>query len=109
MAKTQKFKESATGKVVKVKSIGQLRYKNVKTGKVYDIGELEIMPEKHSIAWGFHIKRFGVYFFAREYWEYKSFQFGISFDVLNGKDKALDIELKFACVGIGVRFIILTK
>lgn len=109
MAKIQKFKESTSGKVVKVTAVGQLKYKNVKTGEIYDIGDLEIIPEKHTSAWGFHIKRFGVYFFAREYWKYKSFQFGISFDILNGKDNALDVELKFACFGIGIRFIILTK
>ena len=109
MEKKQKFKVTATGEVIKVKAIQCLKYKDVKTGKIYDIGELERIPEKHCAVWGFHIKRFGIYFYAREYWKYKSFQFGLSFDYLNGKDKALDVELKFACAGIGTRFIILTK
>ena len=109
MGKYQKFKVTATGKVVKVKAVGRLEYEDVKTGERYDIGDLQIIPEKHSVAWGTHVGRFGVYLFAREYFKYKTFQFGISFDLIKGADRAIDVELKFACFGAGVRFIILTK
>lgn len=109
MGKNQKFKVVATGKVVKVKAIGRLEYEDVKTGKIYDIGELQMLPERHSAIWGFHIGRYGLYFFARDFFKFKTFQIGPSVDVVSGADRAIDIELKCGIVGIGMRFIVLTK
>lgn len=107
--KTQKFKVTATGKVVKVKAIGRLEYEDVKTGQRYDIGELEFIPEKHSATWGFHVGRFGMYFFARDYFKYKTFQVGPAIDIMTGADRAIDVELKCGVAGVGIRFIILIK
>lgn len=107
--KIQKFKVVKTGKIIKVKAIGRLQYEDVKTGETYDIGELEMIPEKHSLITGFHIGRFGIYFFVREFIKFGSWRFGLSFEMIKGKDKALDVEMFFACFGAGIRFIKLTK
>lgn len=103
--KTQKFLHY--GKVVKVTACGNLKYKNIKTGEVYDLEELEIIPENHLSSWGFHFGLFAVYFYARDYFEHNTFGAGIGLDLINGNDNALDVEFKFILGGVGVRFIYL--
>lgn len=61
--------------------------------------------DKHTAQIGGHIGRVGVYLYAREYWKYKSWQFGLSVDAVNGYDRYVDIEAKILFVGIGIRFI----
>lgn len=61
--------------------------------------------DKHTVQTGIHVGRVGVYVYAREYWKYKSWQFGLSIDAVNGYDRYVDIEAKILFVGIGIRFI----
>lgn len=61
--------------------------------------------DKHTAQIGAHVRRVGVYLYAREYWKYKSWQFGVSFDAVNGYDRYVDVELKILCFGVGIRFI----
>lgn len=60
---------------------------------------------KHTAQIGAHVGRVGVYLYAREYWKYKSWQFGVSVDAVNGYDHYTDVELKILCFGVGIRFI----
>jgi hypothetical protein len=55
----------------------------------------------------FHIWRFGLYLFAREYLKYNQYFIvpGVSVDAVNGYDRYVDIEAKILFVGIGIRFI----
>ena len=52
--------------------------------------------DKHTVQTGIH---------AREYWQYHSWQFGVSIDAINGYHRYVDIEAKILFVGIGIRFI----
>lgn len=61
--------------------------------------------DKHTVQTGIHVGRVGVYVYAREYWQYNSWQFGVSIDAINGYDRFVDIEAKILFVGIGIRFI----
>lgn len=61
--------------------------------------------DKHTVQTGIHVGRVGVYVYAREYWQYDSWQFGVSIDAINGYDRYVDIEAKILFVGIGIRFI----
>ena len=61
--------------------------------------------DNHTAQIGGHVGRVGVYLYAREYWKYKSFQFGLSIDAVNGYGRYVDIEAKILFVGIGIRFI----
>ena len=62
---------------------------------------------KHDIQIGFHFWKVGIYLFCREYLKYNSWFIipGVSIDVVNGYDRYLDVELKFLCFGVGIRFI----
>lgn len=61
--------------------------------------------DKHTVQTGIHVGRVGVYVYAREYWQYHSWQFGVSIDAINGYYRYVDIEAKILFVGIGIRFI----
>lgn len=61
--------------------------------------------DKHTLQTGIHVGRVGVYVYAREYWQYHSWQFGVSIDAINGYDLYVDIEAKILFIGIGIRFI----
>lgn len=61
--------------------------------------------DKHTVQTGIHVGRVGVYVYAREYWQYHSWLFGVSIDTINGYDRYVDIEAKILFVGIGIRFI----
>ena len=61
--------------------------------------------DKHTLQTGIHVGRVGVYVYAGEYWQYHSWQFGISIDAINGYDRYVDIEAKILFIGIGIRFI----
>lgn len=50
--------------------------------------------DKHTVQTGIHVGRLGVYVYAREYWQYHSWQFGVSIDAINGYDRYVDIEAK---------------
>lgn len=56
--------------------------------------------DKHTVQTGIHVGRVGVYVYAREYWQYNSWQFGVSIDAINGYDRYLDFELKAFCFGL---------
>lgn len=58
--------------------------------------------DKHAVQTGIHVGRVGVYVYAREYWQYHSWQFGVSIDAINGY---VDIEAKILFFGIGIWFI----
>lgn len=61
--------------------------------------------DKYTVQTGIRVGRVGVYVYAREYWQYNSWQFGVSIDAINGYDRHVDIEAKILFVGIGIRFI----
>lgn len=61
--------------------------------------------DNHTVQTGIHVGRVGVYVYAREYWQYNSWQFGVSIDAVNGYDRYVDIEAKILFFGIGIRFI----
>lgn len=61
--------------------------------------------DKHTAQIGGHVGRVGVYLYAREYWKYKNWQFGLSVDAVNGYDRFVDLEVKIFCFGFGIRFI----
>lgn len=73
------------------------------------VGIIRNNGDVHTAQIGFHIGRVGVYVYAREYWQYHSWQFGVSIDAINGYDRYADLELKFLCFGLGFRFIWITK
>lgn len=60
--------------------------------------------DKHTVQTGIHVGRVGVYVYAREYWQYHSWQFGVSIDAVNGS-VMLITEAKILFFGIGIRFI----
>jgi len=61
--------------------------------------------DKHTAQIGAHVGRVGVYLYAREYWKYKSWQFGVSVDAVNGYDRYVDVEMKILFFSVGIRFI----
>ena len=61
--------------------------------------------DRHTVQTGIHVGRVGVYVYAREYWQYHSWQFGVSIDATNGYDRYVDSEAKILFAGIGRRFI----
>ena len=69
------------------------------------IGFIPNNSDKHTAQIGLYLMRLGLVIYAREYWKYKSFQFGLSIDAVNGYDRYVDIEAKILFVGIGIRFI----
>lgn len=69
------------------------------------VGIIRNNGDVHTAQIGFHIGRVGVYVYVREYWKYKSWQFGVSIDAINSYDRYVDIEAKILFVGIGIRFI----
>jgi len=97
----------STGAKVKVEEIGAGIYTDVKTGTEYMKSELRIVEPRHMVQIGFHIWRFGLYLYCREYLKYNSwFIFpGVTVDAVNGYDRYLDVELKALFVGVGIRFI----
>lgn len=99
------------GKKIKAVPNGLLQYVDVKTGETYDIKQVAVIPDAHAVYGGIRGNHFGVFLFAREYWQYRSFQFGISFDAIGAKggDKYFDIELRIACFGVGIRFVSLNN
>lgn len=60
--------------------------------------------DKHAVQTGIHVGRVGVYVYAREYWQYHSWQLGVSIDAIND-DRYVDIEVKILFVSIGILFI----
>lgn len=84
-------------------------FTDVKTGEQYDVHELREIPEKHAAYFGIHVFRFGIFLFAREYVKYHSYQFGCGIDFINSGDAYLDVEMRVACFGIGVRFVWMKK
>lgn len=97
------------GKKIKALPNELLSYVDVKTGKVYDINQLQKLPERHAFYGGVKMGRFGVFIFGREYWRYRTFQFGLSVDWIRGADTYLDIEAHAFCFGFGVRFVWIAK
>lgn len=65
--------------------------------------------DKHTAQIGAHVGRVGVYLYAREYWKYKSWQFGVSVDAVNGYDRYVDVEMKILFFGVGIRFILIKR
>lgn len=97
------------GKIVKCTPNDNLEYVDVETGEVYTLEQVTVMPEKHAVYWGFILWRFGMYFFAREYMKYHSYQLGLSADWIKHDDAYLDLEIRVACFGAGIRFMWLSK
>lgn len=51
--------------------------------------------DKHTVQTGIHVGRVGVYVYAREYWQYHSWQFGVSIDAVNGYTVMLILRRKY--------------
>ena len=51
--------------------------------------------DKHTVQTGIHVGRVGVYVYAREYWQYHSWQFGVSIDAINGTTVMLILRRKY--------------
>lgn len=96
----------ATGQKIKAVNVAHGTYEDIKTGQRYMFDEIKYLGERpHMAQIGFHIWRIGLFLFAREYWKYKSFQFGLTIDAVNGYDRYVDFELRAFCFGVGIRFI----
>ena len=103
-----RYKVIATGQKIKAVNVAHGTYKDIKTGQRYMCEEIEYLGERrHMVQIGFHIWRFGLYLYCREYLKYNSwFIFpGVTVDAVNGYDRYLDVELKALFVGVGIRFI----
>ena len=103
-----RYKVIATGQKIKAVNVAHGTYKDIKTGQRYMFDEIEYLGERrHMVQIGFHIWRFGLYLYCREYLKYNSwFIFpGVTVDAVNGYDRYLDVELKALFVGVGIRFI----
>lgn len=101
-----------TGKLIKVKDLDKYGfYEDVKTGEKYCKYDLNILPKKHMVQFGFRIWRVGFFLFAREYWKYNNWYLfpGLSVSGVNGYDRYLDAEVKLLFFGFGVRFIWIKK
>lgn len=116
MAKANKYRVTDTqhpnyGKKIKAIPNDCLQYVDVKTGDVYEMEQVTLIPDSHAAYIDIHGKHFGVFLFGREYWQYHSFQFGVSIDAITPKDsdKYLDIECRIACFGIGIRFVFVNR
>lgn len=59
------------------------------------VGIIRNNGDVHTAQIGFHIGRVGVYVYAREYWQYHSWQFGVSIDAINGYDRYLILRRKY--------------
>lgn len=105
----QKFRLRETGQTVKVRALGKMTFEDVKTGDVYDIGQLEMLPDKHQWTTGFNVGRYGFYLFWRDYFKYKTYGIGVNCDIIRGTDRATDMEIRLVCYGAGVRIIKLSK
>lgn len=112
MAKEKKYRvvdesHPKFGKKIKAIPNDLFQFVDVKSGEVYEQEQLMYIPDAHALYFGVHIKRVGFFIFAREYWRYRSYQFGLSVDVIAPKDgnNYLDFELRVAFLGIGIRFV----
>ena len=94
------------GKKIKAIPNDRLQYVDVKTGETYESEQVISIPDVHAVCGGIQGKHFGVFLLARAFWPFYSFQFGVSIDAITRKDgdKCLDIELRVACFGVGIRF-----
>lgn len=104
----RKYKVILTGEKIRATVIDSHgTVKDIKTGKCYFCNEVERKERRHMVQLGFHIWRFGLYLFAREYAKYNSWFIvpSVSVDAVNGYDRYLDIEVKLLCIGFGIRFI----
>lgn len=70
-----------------------------------DMGIIHDSKDVHAVQTGLHFGHFGVCLYAREYWKYRSYQFGLSIDIVNSFDRYFDIEIKILCFSIVLRFI----
>jgi hypothetical protein len=103
-----RYKVIATGQKIKAVNVAYGTYKDIKTGQRYMFDEIEYLGERrHMVQIRFHIWRFGLCLYCREYLKYNSwFIFpGVTVDAVNGYDRYLDVELKALFVGVGIRFI----
>lgn len=50
---------------------------------------------KHTVQTGIHVGRVGVYVYAREYWQYHSWQFGVSIDAITVTTVMLILRRKY--------------
>lgn len=51
--------------------------------------------DKHTVQTGIHVGRVGVYVYAREYWQYHSWQFGVSIDAITVTTVMLILRRKY--------------
>lgn len=82
---------------------------DVKTKEFFDMSQVEKIGDAHAVYGGMYIGRLGVFLFAREYTQYHTLQFGLAVDHIKHDDAYLDIELKIAVAGVGIRFTWLAK
>jgi hypothetical protein len=113
--KTLKARVKSTGLPVKVQVEDIVNtsniYKDIKTGGYYYDTELQFEQSRHMWQLGFHVGRFGMFVFVREYIKYNVWYLlpGIAVSAVNGYDRYVDAEVKFLFFGFGVRFIWVKK
>lgn len=96
------------GKKFKGMPTAELCVVDVKTNEYFDISQVQ-MIDQHAGYFGAYFGRLGLFLFGREYIKYHSLQFGLAIDHIKHDDMYLDIELRIAIVGIGIRFTWLSK
>lgn len=102
-----RYRVKATGQKIKAVNVAHGTYEDIKTGKRYMFDEIEYLGERrHMVQFGFHIWRFGLFLYGREYLKYNSWFIvpGVTVDAVNGYDRYLDVELKALFIGVGIRF-----
>lgn len=74
-------------------------------------GRIKNSYDPHTAQCGIRFGRLAVIVYAREYVRYLSWFLTpcLSMDAVKGVDRYLDFEIKFLCVGIGLRFIWIKK
>lgn len=103
-----RYRVIATGKKIKAVKIGYGEFEDIKTGQRYMNCEVKYLGYRRQIRqFGFHIWRFGLFLYGREYMKYNSWFIvpGVTVDVVNGIDFYVDFELKALFVGVGIRFV----
>lgn len=103
-----RYRVNATGQKIKAVNVAHGTYEDIKTGKRYMFDEIKYLGERrHMVQIGFHIWRFGLFLYGREYLKYNSWFIvpGVTVDAVNGYDRYLDVELKALFIGVGIRFI----
>lgn len=104
-----KAREVSTGKPVKVEIVAPGSYRNQDSGKIYFAKELKFA--KSSWQLGFHVGVLGFFLVCREFLKTNTFYIfpAACISWHKGYDFYCDLEIKFLCFAIGLKFIIINR